>query len=222
MAAAGPRGGLLTQPAAARPKTRSVLPCQAAPNGEKPKKCLVYPHPPKSSRLSRSVLRWLQSLDLTFFPRNISRCWSRSGPRTPRGAEGPAKQAGDPLRGSFQGLPPHPPTHHTHTHTHSHAHTHKFIYTHSHSHTHTLTYTHTHILIHSYTHTYTHTHTHTLLAVLGRWPKKIGWSISISQSLLRLKPIENTLVTKKKKKKVQALSPGTLDIYISEDQFTFC
>ncbi|KAI4529719.1 hypothetical protein MG293_020397, partial [Ovis ammon polii] len=76
MAAAGPGEGLLTQPAAARPKSRSILPCQAAPNGEKPKKCLVYPHPPKSSRLSRSVLRWLQSLDLTFFPRNISRDFS--------------------------------------------------------------------------------------------------------------------------------------------------
>ncbi|KAM7227346.1 hypothetical protein CapIbe_021759 [Capra ibex] len=76
MAAAGPGEGLLTQPAVAGPKSRSILPCQAAPNGEKPKKCLVYPHPPKSSRLSRSVLRWLQSLDLTFFPRNISRDFS--------------------------------------------------------------------------------------------------------------------------------------------------
>uniref|UniRef100_A0A8C6CLS2 Spermatogenesis-associated protein 4 n=1 Tax=Moschus moschiferus TaxID=68415 RepID=A0A8C6CLS2_MOSMO len=76
MAAAGPGGGLLTQPAAARPKSRSILPCQAAPTGGKPKKCLVYPHPPKSSRLSRSVLRWLQSLDLTFFPRNINRDFS--------------------------------------------------------------------------------------------------------------------------------------------------
>ncbi|CAI9171608.1 unnamed protein product [Rangifer tarandus platyrhynchus] len=76
MAAADPGEGLLTQPAAARCKSRSILPCQAAPNGGKPKKCLVYPHPPKSSRLSRSVLRWLQGLDLTFFPRNISRDFS--------------------------------------------------------------------------------------------------------------------------------------------------
>ncbi|KAF4026086.1 hypothetical protein G4228_018204 [Cervus hanglu yarkandensis] len=76
MAAAGPGEGRLTQPAAARSKSRSILPCQAAPNGGKPKKCLVYPHPPKSSRLSRSVLRWLQGLDLTFFPRNISRDFS--------------------------------------------------------------------------------------------------------------------------------------------------
>ncbi|XP_028016875.2 spermatogenesis-associated protein 4 [Eptesicus fuscus] len=42
----------------------------------RPKKYLVYPHPPRRSRLSRSVLRWLQSLDLTFFPRNISRDFS--------------------------------------------------------------------------------------------------------------------------------------------------
>ena len=80
------------------------------------------------------------------------------------------------------------------TNTEPHAHTHTFIYTHSHTHIYSL-YTHTFI----YTHTLSHTHTHTLLALLGRWPKKIGWSISISQSLL--KPIENTLVTKKKKKK---------------------
>ncbi|XP_065803698.1 spermatogenesis-associated protein 4 [Muntiacus reevesi] len=76
MAAAGPGEGLLTQPAAARSKSRSILPSQAAPNGGKPRKCLVYPHPPKSSRLSPSVLRWLQGLDLTFFPRNISRDFS--------------------------------------------------------------------------------------------------------------------------------------------------
>ena len=159
MAAAGPRGGLLTQPAAARPKTRSVLPCQAAPNGQKPKKCLVYPHPPKSSRLSRSVLRWLQSLDLTFFPRNISRCWSRSGPRTPRGAEGPAKQAGIHSGALSRDCPrTRLPTTHTHTHTLTCTHTHKFIYTHSHSHTHTYSYIHTH------THTHTHTLTHSLLS----------------------------------------------------------
>ena len=146
MAAAGPGEGPLTQPAAARSKSRSILPCQVAPNGGKPKKYLVYPHPPKSSRLSRSVLRWLQGLDLTFFPRNINRCWRGPAPGHLAGAEGPAEQPGDPFRGSFQGLPPSPPTQHTHTltHIHSYTHTHTFIHTHSHSyiHIHTLTYTH--------------------------------------------------------------------------------
>nr|KAF6370679.1 spermatogenesis associated 4 [Myotis myotis] len=47
---------------------------EAAPG--RPKKYLVYPHPPRRSRLSRSILRWLQSLDLTFFPRNINRDFS--------------------------------------------------------------------------------------------------------------------------------------------------
>uniref|UniRef100_A0A452VFN4 Spermatogenesis-associated protein 4 n=1 Tax=Ursus maritimus TaxID=29073 RepID=A0A452VFN4_URSMA len=57
----------------ALPTSPSFSPQPAAPIRGKPKKCLVYPHPPKSSRLSRSVLRWLQGLDLTFFPRNVSR-----------------------------------------------------------------------------------------------------------------------------------------------------
>ncbi|XP_026364059.3 spermatogenesis-associated protein 4 [Ursus maritimus] len=76
MAAAGLGGGFLRQPAAALPTSPSFSPQPAAPIRGKPKKCLVYPHPPKSSRLSRSVLRWLQGLDLTFFPRNVNRDFS--------------------------------------------------------------------------------------------------------------------------------------------------
>lgn len=37
-------------------------------------RCVTYPHPPRKSRLSRCILRWLQSLDLSFFPRNVNRC----------------------------------------------------------------------------------------------------------------------------------------------------
>ncbi|KAJ8787660.1 hypothetical protein J1605_022818 [Eschrichtius robustus] len=86
MAAAGLAGELLTLPAATVPKSPSLAPRPAAPMRGRPKKCLVYPHPPKSSRVSPSVLRWLQGLDLSFFPRNISRCWSRAGPRRLAGA----------------------------------------------------------------------------------------------------------------------------------------
>ncbi|KAM8786911.1 spermatogenesis-associated protein 4 [Rhynchonycteris naso] len=77
MAAAGPRKEILKVPAAVRPKFPSCTtqPPTPAPKAV-PKKCLVYPHPPKSSRLSRSVLRWLQGLDLTFFPKNITRDFS--------------------------------------------------------------------------------------------------------------------------------------------------
>lgn len=77
MAAAGLGGRLLTLPAAALPKSPSLSLQAAAPIRGKPKKYLVYPHPPKSSRLSPSVLRWLQGLDLTFFPRNVNRCRSK-------------------------------------------------------------------------------------------------------------------------------------------------
>ncbi|XP_031296215.2 spermatogenesis-associated protein 4 [Camelus dromedarius] len=76
MAAAGRGGRLSTLPAAAEPKSPSLSPRPAAPTGGRPRKCLVYPHPPRSSRLSPSVLRWLQGLDLSFFPRNISRDFS--------------------------------------------------------------------------------------------------------------------------------------------------
>ncbi|XP_007528338.1 spermatogenesis-associated protein 4 [Erinaceus europaeus] len=41
-----------------------------------PKTCVIYRHPPKSSHVSRTVLRWLQRLDLSFFPRNINRDFS--------------------------------------------------------------------------------------------------------------------------------------------------
>ncbi|KAF6376807.1 spermatogenesis associated 4 [Rhinolophus ferrumequinum] len=65
----------LIVPAAALPNS-SLSSQPPAPDPRRPKKCLVYPHPPKSSRLPRSILRWLQSLDLTFFPRNVNRDFS--------------------------------------------------------------------------------------------------------------------------------------------------
>ncbi|XP_012879250.1 PREDICTED: spermatogenesis-associated protein 4 [Dipodomys ordii] len=71
MAAAGREGECWPQPAAALEKSISLSTLR-----RKSKKCLVYPHPPKSSRLPRCILRWLQSLDLSFFPRNISRDFS--------------------------------------------------------------------------------------------------------------------------------------------------
>ncbi|KAM5277857.1 spermatogenesis-associated protein 4 [Hipposideros larvatus] len=75
MAASRREEGFLTLPAAALPN--SSLPSQpSVPNRGEPKKCLVYPHPPKRSCLPPSILRWLQSLDLTFFPRNINRDFS--------------------------------------------------------------------------------------------------------------------------------------------------
>lgn len=81
MAAAGQAEESSPLPAAApcNPASPSLPP--AVPARKKTKKCVVYPHPPRSSRLSRSVLRWLQGLDLSFFPRNIIRCWSQPGPR---------------------------------------------------------------------------------------------------------------------------------------------
>ncbi|XP_004389967.1 spermatogenesis-associated protein 4 [Trichechus manatus latirostris] len=83
MAAAGLGGRHWTQLAAAVAKSSSLSPQLAAPIRGKSKKGLVYPHPPRRSRLSRSVLRWLQGLDLSFFPRNISRCSSEPGPGPP-------------------------------------------------------------------------------------------------------------------------------------------
>nr|XP_048311725.1 spermatogenesis-associated protein 4 [Myodes glareolus] len=76
MAAAGQADESLPLPAAApcEPASPSLPP--AVPARKKTKKCVVYPHPPRSSRLSRSVLRWLQGLDLSFFPRNITRDFS--------------------------------------------------------------------------------------------------------------------------------------------------
>ncbi|XP_034376725.1 spermatogenesis-associated protein 4 [Arvicanthis niloticus] len=74
MAAAGQTEESLPQPAESSKTTLPTPP--AVPAGKKPKKCLVYPHPPRSSRLSRSVLRWLQGLDLSFFPRNVTRDFS--------------------------------------------------------------------------------------------------------------------------------------------------
>uniref|UniRef100_A0A8C5ZHE1 Spermatogenesis-associated protein 4 n=1 Tax=Marmota marmota marmota TaxID=9994 RepID=A0A8C5ZHE1_MARMA len=74
MAAAGQEEKYL--PAAASAKSLTLSPGQAAPKRGNPKKCLVYPHPPRSSHLSRSVLRWLQGLNLSFFPRNVHRDFS--------------------------------------------------------------------------------------------------------------------------------------------------
>ncbi|KAG8504608.1 Spermatogenesis-associated protein 4, partial [Galemys pyrenaicus] len=76
MAAAGQGGDDVIQPAAGVPTSLSLVSQHVASTRGKPKKFLVYPHPPKSSRLSRTVLRWLQSLDLSFFPRNINRDFS--------------------------------------------------------------------------------------------------------------------------------------------------
>ncbi|XP_006970975.3 spermatogenesis-associated protein 4 [Peromyscus maniculatus bairdii] len=75
MAAAGQADECSSQPAAAPSKSSSPLP-SAVSVQKKPKKCMMYPHPPRSSRLSRTVLRWLQELDLSFFPRNITRDFS--------------------------------------------------------------------------------------------------------------------------------------------------
>ncbi|KAL1773294.1 spermatogenesis-associated protein 4 [Sigmodon hispidus] len=76
MAAAGQMDECSALPAAAPSKPASPTLPPAVPTRRKSKKCLVYPHPPRSSRLSRSVLRWLQGLDLSFFPRNITRDFS--------------------------------------------------------------------------------------------------------------------------------------------------
>lgn len=81
MAAAGQADECSPLPAAAPSKPASPALPPAVPARKKIKKCLVYPHPPRSSRLSRTVLRWLQGLDLSFFPRNVTRCGSQPGPR---------------------------------------------------------------------------------------------------------------------------------------------
>ncbi|EHB14161.1 Spermatogenesis-associated protein 4, partial [Heterocephalus glaber] len=75
-AAAGQVEACSSKPAAALSKSTALSPQSAAPILGKPRKCVVYPHPPKKSRVSRSVLRWLQGLNLSFFPRNISRDFS--------------------------------------------------------------------------------------------------------------------------------------------------
>ncbi|KAL6061207.1 hypothetical protein STEG23_011283 [Scotinomys teguina] len=75
MGAAGQAKEYVSPPAAAPSKSVSPLP-SAVPVRKKAKKYLVYPHPPRSSRLPRAVLRWLQELDLSFFPRNITRDFS--------------------------------------------------------------------------------------------------------------------------------------------------
>ncbi|XP_013368669.1 PREDICTED: spermatogenesis-associated protein 4 isoform X2 [Chinchilla lanigera] len=76
MAAAGQAEECLAPPAAAQTKSPALSLQPPASIRGKPRKCVVYPHPPKNSRVSRSVLRWLQGLNLSFFPRNISRDFS--------------------------------------------------------------------------------------------------------------------------------------------------
>ncbi|XP_045053037.1 spermatogenesis-associated protein 4 [Desmodus rotundus] len=78
MAAAGGRKAILKMPVADIPKLPSPPPPPqpSAPAPRRPKKCLVYPRLPKSCRLSPTLLRWLQGLDLTFFPRNVNRDFS--------------------------------------------------------------------------------------------------------------------------------------------------
>uniref|UniRef100_A0A8C6W4R5 Spermatogenesis-associated protein 4 n=1 Tax=Nannospalax galili TaxID=1026970 RepID=A0A8C6W4R5_NANGA len=76
MAAAGQKEDSLTLPAVAPSKSPSLSSSPVIPILVKPKRCLVYSHPAKSSRVSRCVLRWLQGLDLSFFPRNICRDFS--------------------------------------------------------------------------------------------------------------------------------------------------
>ncbi|XP_021512400.1 spermatogenesis-associated protein 4 [Meriones unguiculatus] len=76
MAAAGQAEESCPLPAAASSKQTSSSIQPAVPSRRKPKKGLVYPQPPRSSRLPRCVLLWLQGLDLTFFPRNVTRDFS--------------------------------------------------------------------------------------------------------------------------------------------------
>ncbi|XP_077000722.1 spermatogenesis-associated protein 4 [Tamandua tetradactyla] len=76
MAAAGLGRRLGTLRAAAPADSPFTSPPAAAPVRARPRQGLVYPQPPKSCRLCRSVLRWLQGLELSFFPRNISRDFS--------------------------------------------------------------------------------------------------------------------------------------------------
>ncbi|XP_004640304.1 spermatogenesis-associated protein 4 [Octodon degus] len=76
MAAAGQAEECLAPPVAAWSKPSAASPKLAALTSRKLGKCVVYPPPPKNSRVSRSVLRWLQGLNLSFFPRNISRDFS--------------------------------------------------------------------------------------------------------------------------------------------------
>lgn len=113
MAAAGQGEECVIVPAAVPAKSSSLLPQPAVPIRGKPKKGLVYPHPPRSSRLSPSVLRWLQGLDLSFFPRNISRCQTQARPTPSEKPGGPRPLPGIASPDMFQLNP----THSTLTHT---------------------------------------------------------------------------------------------------------
>ncbi|XP_003469171.1 spermatogenesis-associated protein 4 isoform X2 [Cavia porcellus] len=76
MAAAGQVKEYLEPPAAAPTESSALSAQPPARTHGKHNKCSGYPQIPKNSRLSRSVLRWLQGMNLSFFPRNISRDFS--------------------------------------------------------------------------------------------------------------------------------------------------
>lgn len=112
MAAAGRVARFPTLRAAAVPELPSLSPQPVAPLRGKPRKHLVYPHAPRSSRLSRSVLRWLQGLDLSFFPRNVNRCWSerRRPAAVPTAAGGPRRRPASASGSAPLPPPPGPPS----------------------------------------------------------------------------------------------------------------
>ncbi|KAM5264335.1 spermatogenesis-associated protein 4 [Ctenodactylus gundi] len=65
-----------TEPAAALDQSSSPSVLPPAPSLKKSPTGLIYPHPPRRSRVACCILRWLQSLNLSFFPKNINRDFS--------------------------------------------------------------------------------------------------------------------------------------------------